>query len=1144
VENAVRRWQGQFRTIKSHVETELGGEIPREHPVLQWMAVWSAGVLNRVPIRSHGRTVYEFVTGHRMKVPMAIFGEAVMWRRKRHSGALNKYDSEWADGVYLGIAGLSTEAIIGTSSGVVRTNEFRVSPDGKWNRELVLSIPTSFQDYIDPENNAPKPSVILPVPTADLGPGVPATEIQARRMRLVRRDFLKYGYTGGCPGCIHLQSELEGSRNHNEACRLRIEGAVANDEQEAARKAQADARLDGQLTRALEREEELLNRPVDPAAPTEGELPALGPQKFAIDTPVPGSPDSKFDESLPSAERDEDMDSPISLHSPPRRTGDVRIATPAADTHMVVEPEELVSGPSSSTEVSATATRRPAIQNRALTPEAATGHAGPSDQVTKRTKITTQAHSAVDDRPPAVSRTLQFGNDASDKRLKTTSDDMLMHFEKMQVYPDDERQQHLSCVLHGFVHNNEDMKIMSMMLSGVDITEVYSPARVVKLCGKYGLVGGDSFDLRTGYDLADPATQARVVRHLQREKPKLVIGSPPCTLFSRLQALNLHTQGPEWKAEFEKRRVQAVAHIEFCIRLFRLQRNRGDYFLFEHPESADSWNLPIVQEFLQTDGVQTSVVDQCMYGLLTRGSTKDEKLPAKKPTRFASNSWFILQELSTRCDGSHVHQPLVGGRAAGAAEYPDGLCEAFCRGLAGQLAYDRAHRVCTGVIDKAALHSMLCVVDNARAEETALSNPVDGLTMSPTSGSRNLPGEEVKYTVSEFPPHWRDRKHEPDGTAHDTLAVEEGQEAMPEERNGYFRIGINDGEQMLKMEMNALMEKYDATESWDDVSGAPLIVGLVRAARKLEMKFFEKMGVFAEVLHRSEVKKRGEKTIRGRWIDTNKGDSACPDYRSRFVGKEFNVGVDPELFAATPPLEALKLLLGYASSNRSSDIHLMFSDVKRAYFNAKAQRNLWVDLPEEHEGYFPGAVGRLALALYGTRDAAMLWQECLAEHLIGIGFKRGIANPCIYYNESRQLRCLVHGDDYATAGAHRDLVWMQGELEKRFEMKSTMVGHSSKPGVAREGKYSTESCAQRPAAGNTSATRDTLKYLSNRWAWRTRRLLLHPVLTRRRPSEMEIHYDHLTQKELPCSDASPRAQIIYRPTAPSRITLSRSSAGT
>jgi hypothetical protein len=62
VENAVRRWQGQFRTVKSHVESELGSEIPRDHPTLQWMAVWAAGILNRVPTRSHGRTVFEFVT--------------------------------------------------------------------------------------------------------------------------------------------------------------------------------------------------------------------------------------------------------------------------------------------------------------------------------------------------------------------------------------------------------------------------------------------------------------------------------------------------------------------------------------------------------------------------------------------------------------------------------------------------------------------------------------------------------------------------------------------------------------------------------------------------------------------------------------------------------------------------------------------------------------------------------------------------------------------------------------------------------------------------------------------------------------------------------------------------------------------------
>ena len=51
-ENVVRRWQGQFRTFKSHVETQIGSALPRDHPVLQWMAVWAAGVPDRVPIRS------------------------------------------------------------------------------------------------------------------------------------------------------------------------------------------------------------------------------------------------------------------------------------------------------------------------------------------------------------------------------------------------------------------------------------------------------------------------------------------------------------------------------------------------------------------------------------------------------------------------------------------------------------------------------------------------------------------------------------------------------------------------------------------------------------------------------------------------------------------------------------------------------------------------------------------------------------------------------------------------------------------------------------------------------------------------------------------------------------------------------------
>ena len=123
--------------------------------------------------------------------------------------------------------------------------------------------------------------------------------------------------------------------------------------------------------------------------------------------------------------------------------------------------------------------------------------------------------------------------------------------------------------------------------------------------------------------------------------------------------------------------------------------------------------------------------------------------------------------------------------------------------------------------------------------------------------------------------------------------------------------------------------------------------GLVRQARALEMTFFETMGVYTRV-PREEAHRSGHgKIIRGRWLDINKGDSERPDYRSRCVGKGYNTGVDPALYAATPPLEALKLILGHTAIHRQDGLHVLLSDVKRAYFHAKAIRELYVQLSHE-----------------------------------------------------------------------------------------------------------------------------------------------------------------------------------------------------
>ena len=70
-----------------------------------------------------------------------------------------------------------------------------------------------------------------------------------------------------------------------------------------------------------------------------------------------------------------------------------------------------------------------------------------------------------------------------------------------------------------------DLKILSALLRGVGITELYSPQHVVEVCHKFNLVKGDSFDLRTGFDFSDPAVQGRVARRILETEAKLIISA-------------------------------------------------------------------------------------------------------------------------------------------------------------------------------------------------------------------------------------------------------------------------------------------------------------------------------------------------------------------------------------------------------------------------------------------------------------------------------------------------------------------------------------------------------------------------------------------------------------------------------------------
>ena len=112
------------------------------------------------------------------------------------------------------------------------------------------------------------------------------------------------------------------------------------------------------------------------------------------------------------------------------------------------------------------------------------------------------------------------------------------------------------------------------------------------------------------------------------------------------------------------------------------------------------------------------------------------------------------------------------------------------------------------------------------------------------------------------------------------------------------------------------------------------------------------------------------------------------------------------IFAGTPPLEALRYLVHRAATVDHRGVGegkvMMINDVARAFFEAKATRPICIELPEEartEEDVQQDMVGLLKMSLYGTRDAALNWQEEVGREMKSWGFIRGKFNPYIYYHE-------------------------------------------------------------------------------------------------------------------------------------------------
>ena len=80
-------------------------------------------------------------------------------------------------------------------------------------------------------------------------------------------------------------------------------------------------------------------------------------------------------------------------------------------------------------------------------------------------------------------------------------------------------------------------KILSACIRGVDVTELYSPERINKVCHELGRKKGSSPYFRTSWNFDDEAHGVAAWERVRQEDPMFIIGSPLCTMLSILQCM-------------------------------------------------------------------------------------------------------------------------------------------------------------------------------------------------------------------------------------------------------------------------------------------------------------------------------------------------------------------------------------------------------------------------------------------------------------------------------------------------------------------------------------------------------------------------------------------------------------------------------
>lgn len=175
--------------------------------------------------------------------------------------------------------------------------------------------------------------------------------------------------------------------------------------------------------------------------------------------------------------------------------------------------------------------------------------------------------------------------------------------------------------------------------------------------------------------------------------------------------------------------------------------------------------------------------------------------------------------------------------------------------------------------------------------------------------------------------------------------------------------------------------------------------------------------------------------IGGRWVACDKGDVERPTMRARYVATETNHQDDTAYFAATPPLESIRVLLSQFVQHapRNTKFTLSCLDITKACFHAVPTRSFYTRVPTEL-GVPPNTYGNLKKCCDGTRDAGALWEDTWYSLPLELGFVRGVACPKCFWHPSKKISLVIHVDDFLALGEEDALRWYEHAVGLKFEI--------------------------------------------------------------------------------------------------------------